>query len=102
MRTVNLFALFIVKDQSNEIFEIFHHLNQPGPLTNGFKIFFLFKFLLSYSNICIIKTYFPGYDIPGSPKNFIFSKNEKCSPLLLVFCDTVPLRACAKVLRNGS
>ena len=37
--------------QSNEIFDlpVFYHLNQPGPLTNGFK-YFKFWFSLLYSN----------------------------------------------------
>ena len=59
---------------SNETFDLqlFHHSNQPGPLTNGLKYLrFLLRLLKvkSYSNFSIRKTDYPQYDTAGSKKN---------------------------------
>ena len=89
--------------QSNEIFDLqffFHHSNQPGPLTNGLKDF---RILVSK------KTDSPQYDTAGSQKFFVpelLAKIQNVAFLSRIrihisFCDTVPLKACVKVLRNG-
>ena len=58
-----------------------HYSNLPGPLTNGFKYF---RFWLRFCWVIRI----------------VGSKNQTIW-IHIYFCDTVPLKACANILRIG-
>ena len=59
--TLSMLLLFygLLKGQSKEIFDLqfFHHLNQPGPLTNGLKYF---RIWLGFRWVIRIFMYLPG------------------------------------------
>ena len=104
---------FSLKGQSNEIFDLlfFHHFNQPGPLTNGLKYFRIwFRFRRDIRILIAKKLTRRGMIPQGFKKNFNLRtvlQKYKMQPfngkirIHFYFCATVPLKACAKVLRNG-
>ena len=70
--------LFKLKKQSNEIFDLkfFHHLNQPGPLTNGLKFWLSFRRVIRiFMNLPGVWYYAEsislGYHTPVSQMTFL-------------------------------